>query len=266
VLQFGKIQLTGGELFLHPQVWDIIDVACAGSFEEVEIYTNMTLLDKTDLIRLKSLRVKLATSLLGFDSVSHDNCTQTPGSFDVWYRNIKCVQSLGIPFRIGVVAMKQNQELMPRIEYFLRHEGLLAPDKLFTPDEYRPMGRNTDKLVTPVVDNTQYEPYLTVSREYFGRAKSFNPCWKGQAAITPEGSVFPCVFSRCLKVGDLHDESLGQVLSRIEKEYWTINLDKIEKCQDCELRYACMDCRAMCLNLGRGLYGPPVRCSYNPYN
>ncbi|NIA02323.1 MAG: SPASM domain-containing protein [Nitrospirae bacterium] len=161
--------------------------------------------------------------------------------------------------------MKQNQNSMQRVEDFLREENLIVSNKLFTPDEYRPMGHNSDNLVAPKIDD-EYQPYLTVDRKHFFRAKYFNPCWKGQAAVAPDGSVFPCVFSRCLKVGDLSKITLSQILRQMGRKYWSINLDKIKKCQDCELRYACMDCRAICLNTGRGLYGPPVRCSYDPYN
>ncbi|NIA02324.1 MAG: radical SAM protein [Nitrospirae bacterium] len=77
-LRFSKIQLTGGEPFLHPKIWEIINLACASVFDEVEIYTNLTLVDELGLMRLKKLEVKLATSLLGFDSESHDKCTQIP--------------------------------------------------------------------------------------------------------------------------------------------------------------------------------------------
>lgn len=262
---FHKIQFTGGEPFLHLNLWEMLEFAHSLSYPEIEVYTNLTLVTESDLQRMCRLNIKIATSLLGQNAEVHDTCTQTPGSFDRWYRGIKRSQALGLTYRIGVVRMKQNEEVMAEIEKFLRVEQLLNPDELFNPDDVRPTGRGNyvEVLSTKPLD---YELYITVNPVFFYQSQRYNPCWRGEIVVTTDGNVYPCVFSRKLLVGNLHSESLTTVLSLLKETYWKITLDQVNKCRDCELRYACMDCRALSLNAGKGLYGKPIRCNYDAYN
>lgn len=261
---FLKIQFVGGEPFAHRHLWEMVEYACHLGYPEVEIYTNLTLVRPSDLRRIKKLGIKLATSLLGHNAEIHDACTQTPGSFRLWHRNIKQVQALGIPYRIGVVRMRQNEQTMDEIEMFLRKEGLLAQDEPFNPDDVRPSGRGRSRDVLPTKP-LDYGLYLTVNPFFFHLAQRYNPCWRGELAVAPTGAVYPCIFSRQLAVGNLNQESLSMILERLRQRFWNITLDQVERCRDCEFRYACMDCRALSFNMRRGLYGGPVRCNYDPY-
>ena len=48
------------------------------------------------------------------------------------------------------------------------------------------------------------------------------------------------------------------------KKVWLINKDQIDICKDCELRYACSDCRAYTVDPEK-LNSKPVKCGYDPY-
>lgn len=261
---FQKLQFVGGEPFMHCDIWEIIRYACKFNFPEIEIYTNLTTPKEEDFERVKAMGIKIATSLLGYDQESHEACTKTPGSFESWYHNMKYVKKLEIPYRIGIVRMRQNENFMDNIEQFLRTEGFLSPDELFRPDDLRPVGRGNNISMLPVKP-VDHEPYLTVTPMFFHQAQQYNPCWRGEIAVTADGLVYPCVFSRCFSIGNLYEQSLKEIIKKLKKSFWAITLDKVERCRDCELRYACMDCRALSLNTGKGLYSGPVRCDYNPY-
>ena len=45
---------------------------------------------------------------------------------------------------------------------------------------------------------------------------------------------------------------------------WHIKKDMIKKCQDCEFRYACTDCRAY-LEDPQDILSKPLKCGYDPY-
>lgn len=163
---FHKIQFTGGEPFLHPHILEMVEFAHSLSYPEIEIYTNLTLVTESDLQKMCCLNIKIATSLLGQNAEVHDACTQTPGSFDRWFRIIKRIQELGLSYRIGVVRMRQNEESMSEIEKFLREEQLFGPNELFAPDDVRPAGRGNCEKVLPTKPLV-YEPYFTVNPSFF---------------------------------------------------------------------------------------------------
>jgi len=261
---FRILQFTGGEPFLHPNFWEIIEYACALNFPEIEIYTNLTQVTKSDLIRIKKNSIKVATTLLGPNAKIHDSCTRTLGSFQRWYRNIKQVRSLGIPYRIAVVRMRQNEQAIEDIKKFLYDERLVKSNESFRIDDYRFTGRVNDVDMLPTKP-PNWKLHLIVNSNFFHHARKYNTCWQGKIAIAPDGNVYPCVFARKITVGNISKEPFSIVIDRL-KTYWAITLDQVDKCRDCEFRYACKDCRVLSLNLGKGLYGAPVRCNYDPYH
>lgn len=261
---FKKIQFTGGEPFTHPYLWELVRFTSKLDYAEIEIYTNLTLLKDNDIKLIKRLGINIATSLFGYDALSHDFCTKTEGSFNRWYERIKKIQSLGINYRIGVVRMKENEAIIDKVEVFLRDKKLIHQEDSFKPDDLRLIGRG-GKTSKPPKQHTEYELHLNASAKFFYLSHKYNPCWRGELAVSPKGQVFPCVFARQITIGDLKTETISTILDRVKQSYWTITLDQVEKCRDCEFRYACMDCRALVLNNGGGLYDCQIRCNYDPY-
>lgn len=258
------VQFVGGEPFLYKRLWELIEYAHALGFLDVEIFTNLTLLHNEDFDQIQRLGIQIATTLLGHNAQIHDACTQSPGSFNRWYRNMKKLQALGIPYRIGVIRMKQNESDMKQIEIFLRAENLLADDEPFEPDDVRPVGRGCNNAVEPAMA-LNYDFYFTVTPSFFHQARRFNPCWRGILAVSADGNVFPCVFVRDASFGNLQQVSMKTAITALQHQCWNITLDAVERCKDCEFRYACMDCRALSVNAQLGLYGRQPRCGYDPH-
>ncbi len=258
------VQFVGGEPFIHQQLWDMVKYAVALDIPNIEIFTNLTLLKDKDFDLIKAYNIRIATTLLGHNSEVHDACTQIPGSFKRWYYNIKKIQELKINFRIGVVRMQQNENDMKKIEAFLRQEGLLAEDEEFEPDDVRPTGRGCSNTVEPRIP-LQYDFFFTVTPQFFHQARKSNPCWRGEMAVSAEGKIFPCVFSRQTTFGDANKDEIKSAAQALKEHCWAITLDNVDKCKDCEYRYACMDCRELSISSGYGLYGRQPRCHYDPY-
>jgi len=261
---FYHVQFTGGEPFMHRDLWSAVKFARERTnFKTIEIYTNLTMVTDEDIEKMMQYQVEIATTLLGSNAQVHDLCTATEGSFQKWFERIQKVQKANLKFRIGVVKMRQNAQDMKNIEVFLRENELISNDKQFTPDDVRPTGRGRghSKLCPKQKDGF----FLTVSKKFFEMSHHWNSCWDGIAAVSSDGEMIPCVFSRDLSVGNIRKESFGNLIKKLKDYYWSITLDQVEKCCDCELRYACTDCRALSANSGLGLFGKPVKCSYNPY-
>ncbi|MBU2564106.1 radical SAM protein [Patescibacteria group bacterium] len=264
-LKFEQIQFTGGEPFLYPNLWYFIDcVRELDSIPLIEIYSNLTLITDKDIDLMKKYRIKIATTLLGSCSEVHDRCTTIRGSFSNFIRNIRKVRDAGIEFRVGVVRMPENQDDMVYIEALMREEGFVSQEKSCVPDDVRPVGRGEEYPIS--ISEQSSGLYLHIDRKFFNMARQWNTCWGGELAVTSKGDVLPCIFARDQIMGNVHCQDLQKIIRGQVKKHWSITSGKIDKCRDCEYRFACTDCRVLSLKAGKGFYGEPQRCNYDPYN
>jgi len=83
-------------------------------------------------------------------------------------------------------------------------------------------------------------------------------------SIDQDGFVKNCP-SMQASFGHHKTVSLIEVVKNdVFKEMWYLHKDKIKKCQDCEFRYACTDCRAYVEDPHDRL-SKPLKCGYDPY-
>jgi radical SAM protein with 4Fe4S-binding SPASM domain len=264
-LDFQQIQFTGGEPFLHSDLWDMVAYARKlNSVPLIEIYSNLTLVADEDVELMKKYNVRMATTLLGSYPEVHDKCTATKGSFERFIKNIRKIRDAGIEFRVGVVRTPENQDDMSQIETLMQNERLIARQKSFAPDDVRPVGRGEEHSIS--ASEQLNGLYLHVDRKFFNMARRWNTCWGGELAVTSNGDVLPCIFARDQIMGNVHRQNLQSIIRGRAQKYWGITLDKIDKCKDCEYRFACIDCRVLSLRAGEGFRGKPQRCDYDPYN
>jgi radical SAM protein with 4Fe4S-binding SPASM domain len=86
-----------------------------------------------------------------------------------------------------------------------------------------------------------------------------------QVAIDTKGEIKCCLWSDDV-LGNIYVDDLKDLIirGRFDK-YWEIGKDEINTCKDCELRYACDDCRIFVLKYCGQLKEKPGYCRYNPY-
>ncbi len=268
-LSFEQIQFTGGEPFVYPGLWDFIEYArVLQGIKILEIYTNLTLIEQKDIDLMKKYQVKIATTLLGSCSEIHDKCTNTRGSFNRFMTNIRRIRDAGIDFRVGLIRLPENQDDISAIQRLMQKEKLISQDKFYYPDDVRPVGRGEKYKNSFPKESTSKNPdnlYLHINRQHFNTACYWNTCWGGELAISSKGDVFPCIFARNQLLGNIYEQDLDKIINGPAQNYWKIKSDKIDKCKDCEYRYACMDCRVLSIKAGNGLFGKPARCNYDPY-
>jgi MoaA/NifB/PqqE/SkfB family radical SAM enzyme len=183
-LRCRDLQFIGGEPTMHPDLHDLIDHANHQGFELIEVYTNATRLGKELLGCFQRNGVHVATSFYSDDPVVHEGVTQRQGSWQRTVRGIEDVLAAGLPIRVGVIETERNAGHGPRAIEFLKMLGVHN----IGIDRQRGVGRG--QLVRVGAEEERYD-------ELCGE------CWKGKLCVTSSGDVFPCVFSRATRLGDV---------------------------------------------------------------
>jgi MoaA/NifB/PqqE/SkfB family radical SAM enzyme len=180
------VQFIGGEPTMHPSFSAILRHAISTGIE-VEVYTNLVHITDEVWELLTAPKASLAFSYYSKDAAQH-NAVTARNSHPATRRNASKAVSLGIPIRAGVIDTGAGQVAGARED--LRALGISR----IGVDRIRAVGRGGGKDINDV-------------SELCGR------CGKGVAAISPDGEVWPCVFSRSMPVGNVLTSSLAEIMA-----------------------------------------------------
>jgi|GEM_PF-987821 len=107
------------------------------------------------------------------------------------------------------------------------------------------------------------QDFRKINENFYELNVKLNSCWGTKLAVTKDNIVRPCIYSG-IELGNLRNEDILEILKKAF-EYQAITKDRVEKCKDCELRYACFDCREVARRKNGSLYSPNPYCNYDPY-
>ena len=95
--------------------------------------------------------------------------------------------------------------------------------------------------------------------------KKWNECFAGRLCINAKGDVMPCIFARELLIGNIRNKSLID-LYREDARFFrdSYKIDNVNECKNCELRYACRDCRPWAYSISGNWYAKNPYCHYKP--
>lgn len=260
------IQLIGGEPLLYPRWRELVIKAHNEGYELIEIFTNATLVNDSCIEFFKKYNVSIATTIYADNAVIHDQVTQHPGSFAKTLSAIKKILAAEIPLRIASIIMKINEPEVEKIMELYEQLGIEA----VPPDVVRPTGRGDDAELLPVnYARPPIKPPFFTDAYSFWRAQKYHTCLAGRLAVTSSGDVIPCIFARNQICGNIANTPLADIIQGPKlQQCWHTTKDHIEKCRDCEYRYACNDCRphAQGSDPGKKWLACSKGCSYSPYN
>lgn len=259
------IQLIGGEPLFYPEWRQLIEKATLEGYEYIEIFTNATTITDSDIAFFVEHNVNIATTIYADNAAVHDQITLNPGSFAKTFGNIKKILAAGIPLRIASIIMKPNEQEVDNIMQLCGELGV----EVNPPDVVRPTGRGDDKDLLPLTYRKPpiKPPFHTDSQSFF-RAAACHSCLAGKLAITSDGEVIPCIFARNQVCGNILTEPLPEIVAGENlQRIWHTTKDKVEKCKDCEYRYACGDCRPLAQgsDSAKRWLACSSDCGYNPY-
>lgn len=259
------IQLIGGEPLLYPNWRDVVSKAHQAGYEFIEIFTNATLVDDSCIEFFKEYNVNIATTIYALNPSTHDSITRNPNSFNKTMAAIEKLLEAGIPLRIASIIMKANEEEVPPILKFYEELGLTDS----YPDVIRPTGRGEAQDLLPTTyKKPSVKPPFYTDEFSFNASHNYCQCLAGKIAITSAGDVIPCIFARNQICGNILTHSLSDILRNTPlQQCWHTTKNEIQKCKDCEYRYACTDCRPLAQGSDpeKSWLAPPPTCSYNPY-
>ncbi|MFD2419434.1 radical SAM protein [Amycolatopsis pigmentata] len=183
------VQFIGGEPTLHPGLADLIDYALRHTLK-VEVFTN--LVHVTDILWETFSRpgVSLATSYYSADPGRHAAITGRPTHART-RANIAKAVGAGIPLRAGIIDLDPDQHT-DRADSELAGLGVRAIGY----DRFRGLGRGARGDLVPAT-------------------QLCGQCGLGSAAVSPDGTVWPCVMARWMAVGNVRQHSLGEILAEL---------------------------------------------------
>ena len=181
------VQLIGGEPTLHPDALEIAEHAL-GRGLNVETYSNLVHVSPAWWALLQSPGMSLATSYYSHDPARHNAMTGRPASHRHTRRNLVKALTLGIPTRVGIITTDG--------------EGVEE-----TRDELEALG------VTRIgVDHVR--PYGRAAQDQEPDCSGLcGACGNGRAAVSPDGTVSPCVFTTWMRAGNIHEAALVDILT-----------------------------------------------------
>jgi len=259
------IQFIGGEPLLYPAWRELVVKAHQLGYEYIEIFTNGTLVDDDCVDFFKQYNVSIATTIYADNAETHDKITLQPNSFNKTMTAIEKIMDANIPLRIASIIMKTNEHEVANIMKLYENLGM----KDAYPDIVRPTGRGDDQDLLPThYHQPSISPPFYSDEDTFVDAHHHHRCLAGKIAVTTSGDVIPCIFARNQLCGNILKNSLAEILSgQSLTNCWYTTKDSINKCRDCEYRYACSDCRPLAQGNDpeKSWLACPQNCSYNPY-
>jgi radical SAM protein with 4Fe4S-binding SPASM domain len=261
---FAGVVLTGGEPLIRPDFSEIYRKAVEVFERRVTILTNGNLLEARLAEKIRDNHTQLSLSFYSQDASRHDELTGVPGSFDELVGAIRLLLDRGVFFSVNIVVFPRLEVDLPKIRAFLASLGVDGQRAMANP--VLPAGRGCAARadIRLLRADFPHEPFRFVAGRESERLVC-PTCWRGQLTITPQGRVLLCNMIRDLSVGDLRTQDLRSVVSSPEcQSMWRLTLEDVEGCRECELRFACYDCRAAPKFLSGDLRGRNPLCRYNP--
>jgi radical SAM protein with 4Fe4S-binding SPASM domain len=258
------ILLTGGEIFLRPDVLDIIeDINNAGFVTELK--TNGTLLKPKMIERLANFNpFDIQISIYGTDTGYFDQ-TNSFYRFDLIRENARIMVENGMPVTLSVLVGKHNIDSIEKI-----HESLIdiGAEVFYSPYitpkrncngrkvPLRLTSRDMEQKLLPFLERIDALP---VQKKYRNCDEDSTVCYAGrdQIAISPLGRVFPCL-DLAVPLGDLSKEPLSDILARRKSILEKFTLRDMPKCIKCADRDYCDSCIGVAL-LENNDYRKPSR-------
>jgi MoaA/NifB/PqqE/SkfB family radical SAM enzyme len=186
-LRVRDVQLIGGEPTLHPDLPVLVRHALDHGMA-VEVYTNLARVTEQIWQVFEQPGVRLATSYYSSKPAEHEAVTGRRRSHDRTRANIAEAVARRIPIRVGMTKVHDGQDVEGAIDEL----QALGVEELSV-DRLRQVGRGA----------RHREPALD---------QLCGHCGRGNLAVSSNGLVWPCVFSRWLILGSVHRSSLASIV------------------------------------------------------
>lgn len=269
-----KVVLSGGEIFLHKDLFKILDL-CRNLDLFVLLQTNLLILTPKNLDRLKNLRIfNIQVSLYSTDIIVHDSITTKKGSCVRTMENIRRLVEADIPIIIACPVMKQNFDSVAMVQAFAESLGvevyydyiMMAQSDGVTENlDHRISLSQTHDMINFLLEHkkkfrmaieTSSSDRELVSK-HFARRRTVCSILSTGICVSPDGIAYPCPGWKDFRLGDLAQSSLRSIWVASEKtrELRSVDMESdFEKCRGCTLRNFCDMCAVYNYNESGDMY------------
>lgn len=117
------LNLTGGDIFMHPEFFAIYEAAYRQGFL-LQLYTNGTLFTRAIIDRLQQMPpFTIDVSCHSVDEERFDWFTQVPGSYRAFMRGMSLLKDSGLPFTLKTKLMNWNKKELAQLQTFTESFG-----------------------------------------------------------------------------------------------------------------------------------------------
>lgn len=262
------LTLSGGEIFLRKDFFEILEYARLERQFCVKLKTNAIMIHERQAARIREIGVEsIQISIYSHRPEVHDAITLVPGSLQRSLDAARFLKSQGLRVIFANVLMVQNLQDYQGVRALAEELGVECTlDPTITPmmDGDRSvlgLGVNHEALRQVFRDRAlvgDVEEFCTIAAPADDEGLSALPCSAGHTAcyVSPYGDVFPCV-QFPLPTGNVRNERFLDIWRHSErmKEVRSIRLKDLTTCTSCSHVGSCTRCPGLAFMEGN-MRGP----------
>jgi radical SAM protein with 4Fe4S-binding SPASM domain len=242
------LNLTGGDIFMHPDFFEIYEAAYHKGFL-LQLYTNGTLFTRAVIQRLQTKPpFTIDVSCHTVNESRFDWFTQVPGSYRAFLRGMALLRESGLPFTLKTKLMDWNKDELNDLRAFTESFGQsfgyttsLSPrlDGDCSSLTYRISSEDLRTIGQSELSAEQDEP---CDREWLGRPENDRlfrcGCGTNTIHINAWGELSTCTFQYETRVS-LRQVTLREAVTRVFAEVHNLHYERDTPCRSCMVHRFC---------------------------
>ena len=239
-----ELTLTGGEIFLHKDIMQIIEYARKKGMR-VTLFSNISLIDEIIAKRLSELYIsEISTTIFSLDGEINDRITQKSGSLFKILKAIEYIKKYNIELEIKVPIMKQNKNAYSKIREFCKNNKIKV--SYSTAITQRTNGdKEPCKYKLDFDECCEWYKYndSKIARRPFGIEEHMCNALCNSVHIDVNGNVYPCISFPYI-IGNIYANDLYSIWKKSDERKRLLMLKKkdLKSCTKCELKEYCVRC------------------------
>lgn len=194
------ITLSGGEVFLRNDFWDIVNYITSKGML-ITIFTNATLINADSIEQItKNNIMKIGISLYSLDEKIHNTITTSEKSYSQTMHSISLLKNINCNIEIKCVLLKNNFSSYKKLSDFCKSNNFsLTLDTSMTPK----LTGDTSPIHYSFSYKQMVEFSLDKDFNYYAMKNNLinlnsAPCSAGKVSLycNPSGDIYPCVSLR----------------------------------------------------------------------